>query len=145
MRALLQRVSKGSVAVEGEIVGSCKEGYVILLGVGQNDTEAEADFLAKKISALRVFKDDADKMNLSILDIKGEVLLISQFTLYADCSHGNRPSFGLGAPPAEADRLYQYFAEKLRSYGISVQTGVFGAHMQVEIHNDGPVTIMLEK
>ncbi|MBR2868581.1 MAG: D-tyrosyl-tRNA(Tyr) deacylase [Clostridia bacterium] len=145
MRAIIQRVRKSSVSVDGEIKGSVGKGYNVLLGVMNGDTEAQAELLASKIAKLRVFEDENGKMNKSILDIGGEILVISQFTLCADIKKGNRPSFTDSAPPAEADRLYGYFCDCLRTNGISkVETGVFAADMLVEISNDGPVTIMMD-
>ncbi|HEY9720557.1 MAG TPA: D-aminoacyl-tRNA deacylase [Oscillatoriaceae cyanobacterium] len=145
MRALLQRVSQGSVSVEGEVLGRIGRGYVVLLGVGPNDTPAEADWLAQKIADLRLFADAEGKMNRSLADIGGEVLVVSQFTLYADARKGRRPSFTDAAPPAIAIPLYEHFVAKLRALGFTVGTGRFGADMRVEIHNDGPVTIWLTR
>lgn len=145
MRALIQRVSHASVTVEGERVGEIEKGLLVLLGVGPQDTEKQADFLAEKCANLRIFTDENDKMNLSLLDIGGEMLVVSQFTLYADCRKGRRPSFVGAASPAEADRLYEYFQQKAREIGVSkVGHGKFGASMQVELLNNGPVTIMLD-
>lgn len=145
MRAVIQRVKNSSVSVDGEIKGIIGKGYNILLGVMQGDTEAEAELLASKISKLRVFEDENGKMNKCILDIGGEILVISQFTLCADIKKGNRPSFTDSAPPDEADRLYRYFCGCLRENGVSkVETGVFAADMLVEISNDGPVTIVMD-
>ncbi len=145
MRAVIQRVNKSSVSVDGEIKGSVGKGYNILLGVMQGDTDAEADLLAAKVSKLRVFEDENGKMNKSITDINGEILVVSQFTLCADIRKGNRPSFTDSAAPDEANRLYEYFCKKLLENGISkVETGVFAADMRVEIENDGPVTIVMD-
>lgn len=144
MRALLQRVSKASLSIEDKPVSSIGKGLVVLLGIGEQDTELEAAELAEKIVNLRIFEDADQKMNLSCLDVNGEILAVSQFTLYADTSRGRRPSFIHAAKPPVAFPLYEYFVESLRSMGVTVQTGVFGEHMLVEIHNDGPVTIMLE-
>ncbi len=145
MRAVIQRVNKSSVSVDGEVKGSVGKGYNILLGVMDGDTQEQADILAAKVSKLRVFEDDAGKMNKSITDINGEILVISQFTLCADIRKGNRPSFTDSAAPDEANRLYEYFCEKLIENGISkVETGVFAADMKVEIENDGPVTIVMD-
>ena len=145
MRALIQRVSHASVTVEGERVGEIEKGLLVLLGVGPQDTEKQADFLAEKCANLRIFTDENDKMNLSLLDIGGEMLVVSQFTLYADCRKGRRPSFVGAASPAEADRLYEYFQQKVREIGVSKGGhGKFGASMQVELLNNGPVTIMLD-
>lgn len=145
MKAVLQRVINSSVAIEGEVKGSINHGFMILLGVVKGDTKEDADKLVKKIPNLRVFEDENGKMNLSCLDVNGEILVISQFTLCADCSHGRRPSFINSAPPNEANALYEYFTEKLRKSGVSkVETGVFGADMKVSLINGGPVTIILD-
>ncbi len=145
MIAVIQRVSGASVKIENRIAGSCGKGFMILLGVVQGDTEAEADKLIKKIPNLRIFEDENGKMNLSSLEIGGEMLVVSQFTLCADCSHGRRPSFTNSAPPAEANALYEYFVSGLKAAGVSkVETGEFGADMQVSLVNDGPVTIILD-
>jgi D-aminoacyl-tRNA deacylase len=145
MRALLQRVSKASVRVEGQTISDIGKGLLILLGVGHGDREEQAKFLAEKIANLRIFEDDQGKTNLSVLDVKGEALVVSQFTLYADARKGRRPSFTDAAPPEVAEPLVNRFAELLHGHGVPTQTGMFGAHMDVEIHNDGPVTIWLEK
>jgi len=145
MRALLQRVSAASVTVDGRIVGQIDRGYVVLLGITHDDSQAEADWLANKIAGLRLFADRAGKMNLSLFDVGGSVLVVSQFTLYGDARKGRRPSFAHAARPEHAKPLVDYFCEKLRSRGLTVAVGIFGAMMQVEIHNDGPVTLMLEK
>ena len=145
MRALIQRVSHASVTIEGECVGKIEKGLLVLLGVGPQDTEKQADFLAEKCTNLRIFVDENDKMNLSLLDIGGEMLVVSQFTLYADCRKGRRPSFVNAAAPAEADRLYEYFQQSVKNAGVAkVEHGKFGASMQVELLNNGPVTIMLD-
>ena len=145
MRALLQRVSYASVTVDGRIVGQIDRGYVVLLGVTHSDGEAEAEWLANKIAGLRLFEDEAGKMNLSLFDVEGSVLVVSQFTLYGDARKGRRPSFTAAARPEQAEPLVDYFCDKLRQRGLTVATGRFGAMMQVEIHNDGPVTLMLER
>ncbi len=145
MRALLQRVSSASVSVDGQTVAAIGRGLVVLLGVGHGDGEEQARFLAEKIAALRIFEDSAGKTNLSIQEVRGEIIVVSQFTLYADTRKGRRPSFTDAAPPEVAAPLVMRFADLLRAQGVPTQTGVFGAHMQVEIHNDGPVTIWLEK
>ncbi len=145
MRALLQRVASASVTVEGKTVAKIGRGLVILLGVGHADSEAQARFLAEKIAALRIFEDPQGKTNLSIQDVGGQAIVVSQFTLYADTRKGRRPSFTDAAPPELAAPLVERFAALLAEQGIPTQTGVFGAHMLVEIHNDGPVTIWLEK
>lgn len=145
MRAVVQRVKRTSVTVGGELKGSAGQGFSVLIGVMQGDTDAEAQLLAAKISKLRVFEDEDGKMNKSILDIGGEILVISQFTLCADIKKGNRPSFTDSAPPEEADRLYLAFCEHLREAGVKkVETGVFAADMLVSIDNDGPVTIVMD-
>jgi D-tyrosyl-tRNA(Tyr) deacylase len=145
MRAILQRVSKASVTVEGQVISSIGPGLLILLGVGHGDGEDQAAFLADKIANLRIFEDQAGKTNLSVLDVKGEAIVVSQFTLYADTRKGRRPSFTDAALPDLAAPLVERFVELLRAQGVPTQTGQFGAHMQVEIHNDGPVTIWLER
>ena len=145
MRAVVQRVKRTSVTVGGELKGSAGQGFNVLIGVMQGDTDAEAQLLAAKISKLRVFEDENGKMNKSVLDIGGEILVISQFTLCADIKKGNRPSFTDSAPPEEADRLYLAFCEHLREAGVKkVETGVFSADMIVSIDNDGPVTIVMD-
>ncbi|MEB2334667.1 MAG: D-aminoacyl-tRNA deacylase [Anaerolineaceae bacterium] len=145
MRALIQRVSKASVAVEGQTISSIGKGLLILLGVGHRDREEQTAFLAEKTAHLRIFEDEQGKTNLSILDVQGEAIIVSQFTLYANTQKGRRPSFIDAALPDVAEPLVNRFVELLRSHGIPTQTGQFGAHMEVEIHNDGPVTIWLEK
>jgi len=145
MRALIQRVSSGKVTVEGKTVAEIGHGLIVLLGVGYGDTEEQARFLAEKIASLRIFEDSASKFDLSLLDVSGEAIVISQFTLYGDARKGRRPSFSEAARPEVAAPLVEKFAEFLRSQGIPSQTGIFGAHMVVEIENDGPVTIWLEK
>src|SRR5262247_131209 len=144
MRAVLQRVTKGSVSINGLLTASINAGLVILLGVGANDTEADVDLLAKKIANLRIFADSAGKFNLSALEVKAELLVISQFTLYADSTRGRRPSFTEAARPEIAVPLYQLFVEQLRAMDLRVETGEFQADMLVEIHNSGPVTIWLD-
>jgi D-tyrosyl-tRNA(Tyr) deacylase len=145
MRAVIQRVRRGQVSVEGDVVGEIGPGLVILLGAGHGDGQAEADRLADKIANLRIFADAEGKTNLSILDVGGEALVISQFTLYADCRKGRRPSFVYAAPPDVAAPLVDYFAGRLQQAGIRrVESGEFGAMMLVEIHNDGPFTIFLD-
>lgn len=144
MRILLQRVSRAQVSVDGGLKGKIDQGLLLLVGVGPDDTEKEARMLADKCAHLRIFGDDDGKMNLSLLDVKGGALVVSQFTLYGDCKKGRRPSFVGAAEPVKADALYMKFAGYLRDLGLTVETGEFGAHMQVELVNDGPVTLMLE-
>ena len=145
MRALLQRVKSSKVSVDGQSIAQGGKGLVILLGIGQGDVEEQAAFLAEKIANLRIFEDGEGKTNLSILEVKGEATVVSQFTLYADTKKGRRPSFLDAALPEKAEPLVLHFAECLRSFGIPTQTGKFGGHMLVEIQNDGPFTIWLEK
>ena len=144
MRAIVQRVTEASVKVDDKIVGEIKKGFMVLLGVGNNDDENDIKYIADKIINLRVFEDENEKMNYSLNDVDGEVLLISQFTLYADCTKGRRPSFDKAARPEQANPLYEKFNEMLRGYGLNVGTGVFGADMKVELLNDGPCTIIFE-
>ena len=144
MRALLQRVTKAKVTLKGETVGEIGVGLLVLLGVTYTDSEAEARKLAQKIAKLRVFNDDAGKMNLSVKDVGGAALVVSQFTLYADTSGGNRPSYVSAARPEQAVPLYEFFSEALRLEGLTVENGVFGADMDVELLNQGPVTIWLD-
>lgn len=145
MKAVIQRVKYATVKVDNKIIGECKHGFMILLGVIDGDTENDADKLIKKIPVLRIFEDENGKMNKSLLDIDGEILVVSQFTLAADCSHGRRPSFTASAPPDIANELYEYFVGELKTAGVkSVQAGEFGADMAVELLNDGPVTIVLD-
>lgn len=145
MRALLQRVSRASVSVDGQTISSIGKGLLILLGVGHGDGEEQAKFLAEKVANLRVFEDEQGKTNLSVLDVGGEAIVVSQFTLYADTRKGRRPSFIDAALPDVAEPLVGRFVELLRGHSVPTQTGKFGTHMEVEIHNDGPVTIWLEK
>ena len=145
MRAVIQRVKQASVTVEGKSVGSIDKGFLVLLGVHRDDAKQNADALAKKCTDLRIFSDAEDRMNLSLLDIKGEALVVSQFTLYADCSKGRRPSFIHAAPPEKGNALYQYFVSRMRLLIPRVETGVFGAIMEVSLVNNGPVTIILEE
>ncbi len=145
MKAVIQRVSSASVEVEGKTVGNCEKGYMILFGAEKGDTEAEAELLARKTAALRIFCDKDDKMNLSILDVEGEILAISQFTLLADVKKGNRPSFINALEPESAQELYKHFCKSLRDLGVKrVEEGIFGADMRVSLVNDGPVTILYD-
>ncbi|MBR5429886.1 MAG: D-tyrosyl-tRNA(Tyr) deacylase [Firmicutes bacterium] len=144
MRALIQRVTHACVRVDGELKGSIGPGLLVLFGAGRGDTAADVAWLVRKTAGLRIFEDQAGKLNLSVADVGGSVLAVSQFTLYADCSHGNRPGFTQAAPPEQAKELYQQYVSGLREAGLTVETGVFQAHMAVELVNDGPVTIMLE-
>lgn len=145
MKALIQRVDKASVEVNKETVGMINEGLLVFLGITHKDTKKEADELINKIIKLRIFEDLNSKMNLSVQDIKGEILIISQFTLYADTTHGNRPSFVEAAEAQKAEELYNYFIEKLKATNIKIESGIFGAHMDVKLINNGPVTIILER
>lgn len=146
MRVVVQRVSHAAVRIDGAIVGEIGRGFLLLVGITHTDTKADADYLAKKVAQLRVFEDEAGKMNRALQDVGGAVLSVSQFTLYGDCTHGNRPSFVNAARPEQALPLYDYFNRQLReAYGLRVETGHFGADMKVELINDGPVTILLER
>ncbi|MBQ9895257.1 MAG: D-tyrosyl-tRNA(Tyr) deacylase [Ruminococcus sp.] len=144
MKIVLQRVTSASVKVDGKVTGSIDNGYLLLFGVGHDDTEDDCRRLADKIINLRIFSDENDKINLDLNTVKGSLLVVPQFTLYADCRKGNRPNFIQAAKPAEADRLFQFFVEYCRSKGVRTETGVFGADMKVELLNDGPFTIVLE-
>lgn len=145
MKLVIQRVKKASVKVDNKIVGQIDKGFLVLVGIKEGDTKQEADYLVKKLCNLRVFKDENEKMNLSIKDIDGKLLIISQFTLYGDCTKGNRPSFIEAAKPDDANLLYEYFCEECEKNNIEVQKGIFGADMKVKLLNDGPVTIIIEK
>lgn len=145
MRVLLQRVKEASVTVDEETVGQIEAGYLLLVGVTHEDTETEVNWLADKVAGLRVFEDADEKMNLSIQDVDGKVLSVSQFTLYGDTQKGRRPAFTQAAKPDVAERLYEKFNDRLRTHGLVVETGKFGAMMDVALVNDGPVTLMLEK
>ena len=144
MKIIIQRVSSASVSVDSQITGSIGTGYLVLLGVGQSDSKETADRLIKKLINLRIFADENGKTNLSIKQVNGSLLIVSQFTLYADCSHGNRPSFTNAAPPALAEELYEYFIQKCKEEIPTVEHGIFGADMKVELINDGPFTVILE-
>lgn len=145
MKAVIQRVKNANVRVDGKTVGEIGEGYLILVGVVEGDTEKDAEILARKTAALRIFTDENDKMNKSVIDIDGEILAVSQFTLCADVKKGNRPSFINSAAPDEANRLYELFCEQLKSNGVrKVEKGIFGAHMEVSLLNNGPVTILYD-
>ena len=144
MRFLIQRVKKAKVDVEKKCVGNIGNGLLVFVGVGKEDSQKEADDLVRKLIGLRIFEDEQNKMNLSIREVKGEMLVISQFTLYADCNHGNRPSFTQAGNPQKAKELYEYIIEQLKKEIEKVESGIFGAKMEVTLMNDGPVTIMLE-
>ena len=144
MKFVIQRVSNASVSIDGNVVGKIGKGYMILIGIGKEDTTKEADRLVDKMLKLRIFDDEEGKTNLSLADVNGSLLLISQFTLYADCRKGNRPSFINAAPPAEAESLYEYIISKCKEQVQNVQTGSFGADMKVELTNNGPFTIILD-
>ena len=145
MKIVVQRVKKASVEVNKEIVGKIYKGFLVLIGIKQGDTKEQADYLVRKLCNLRIFTDQNDKMNLGLKDVNGKLLIVSQFTLYGDCSDGNRPSFIEAARPEEAIPLYEYFCEECQKNNIEVQKGIFGADMKVELINDGPVTIIIEK
>ena len=144
MRAVVQRVSSARVSVGDEVAGEIEIGFLVLLGIAQDDDAADADYLAEKIRGLRVFEDHAGKMNLAIEDVGGAMLIVSQFTLYGDCRKGRRPSFVTAARPEQAESLYRYLVDRLRREGIRVETGRFQEHMDVELTNDGPVTLLLD-
>ncbi len=143
MRAVVQRVSQAAVKVEGKTAAQIGEGLLVLLGVGQEDSDKDATYLADKVANLRIFSDDDGRLNLSVLDIGGEVLVVSQFTLYGDCRRGRRPSFSNAAPPERARELYEKFTARLEENGVKIGTGVFQAHMEVSLVNDGPVTLIM--
>lgn len=145
MKLVIQRVKEAAVAVDGKVIGKISKGYVVLLGVGKEDTKETADFYRNKLLKLRIFEDEQGKTNLSLADVSGELLIISQFTLYADASKGNRPSFINAAAPKEAEELYDYFVLKCKEQGYTVETGSFGADMKVSLVNDGPFTIVLDE
>lgn len=144
MRAVVQRVTSADVKIDGEVKGKIDNGFMVLLGVGNGDTEEDMKYIADKIINLRVFSDENDKMNLSLADVDGSMLVISQFTLYGDCSHGRRPYFGDAMEPVSANKMYENFVAYVRDKGIHTETGEFGADMKVSLTNDGPVTIILE-
>ena len=144
MRAVVTRVKNARVEIDGRVNGAIDQGFLVLLGVAPGDTEATADKMADKVCGLRVFEDENGKMNLSVKDVGGEILLVSQFTLYGDATKGFRPSFSLAERPERANALYEYTAEQIAGYGVTVKKGVFGADMQISQHNDGPVTILLD-
>ena len=145
MKIVVQRVKEANVKVQGKVAGSINKGFMVLVGITHSDSEENADYLAKKLCKLRVFEDENEKMNLSLKDVGGSLLLISQFTLYANAMEGNRPSFIEAAKPEKANKLYEYFCKKCIEEGIEVKKGIFGAHMEVSLINDGPVTIIIEK
>lgn len=145
MRLVVQRVKNAEVKVDEKITGSIEKGFLVLLGVTHTDTKETADYLVKKLCKLRIFEDENEKMNLGLKDVGGSLLIVSQFTLYADCSEGNRPSFMNAAKPDMANELYEYFCNKCKEQDIKVEKGIFGADMKVSLLNDGPVTIILEK
>lgn len=144
MKTVIQRVTNANVKVNSEVVGKIEKGFVVLLGICDDDTEENVKQMVRKIINLRIFTDNNDKMNLSINDINGEILVISQFTLYANCTKGNRPSFSEAGKPEHANKLYEYFIKELGEQGIHTESGIFGAHMELSLINDGPVTIILE-
>ena len=145
MKVVIQRVKNASVKVDGKVVGEIEKGFLVLVGIKVGDTKEQADYLVKKVCNLRVFTDENDKMNLSLKDVGGKLLIVSQFTLYANCNDGNRPSFIEAARPEEAIPLYEYFCDECAKRGFEVQKGIFGADMKVQLLNDGPVTIIIEK
>ncbi|SHH16312.1 D-aminoacyl-tRNA deacylase [Thermosipho atlanticus] len=144
MRAVIQRVLNASVNVNGKTIAKINKGILVLLGVGKHDTDEDAKYLSDKIVNLRIFDDEQGKMNLSLIDIKGELLIVSQFTLFGDCRRGRRPSYSESAPPTQAKKLYEKFIEYSKKYGLKVETGTFGAYMEVSLINDGPVTLLLD-
>ena len=144
MRAIVQRVGRASVTVEGQVTGAIGEGLLVLLAAGEGDTERDLSYMVEKIAHLRIFQDEAGRMNRSVIDVRGAILAVSQFTLYGDCRKGRRPSFVGALEPVEATRLFDLYVERTRQLGIDVGTGVFGAHMDVELVNDGPVTMMID-
>ena len=145
MKLVIQRVKNAKVEVDKKVVGKIEKGFLVLIGITHDDTEKEADYLAKKLCNMRIFEDENEKMNLALKDVDGQLLIISQFTLYANCESGNRPSFTEAAKPEMAEKLYDYFCKKCEEYNIHVEKGIFGADMKVSLLNDGPVTIVIEK
>ena len=145
MKLVIQRVKNAKVEVDKKVVGKIEKGFLVLVGITHDDTEKEADYLAKKLCNMRIFEDENEKMNLALKDVDGQLLIISQFTLYANCESGNRPSFTEAAKPEMAEKLYNYFCKKCEEYNIHVEKGIFGADMKVSLLNDGPVTIVIEK
>ena len=145
MKLVIQRVKESKVEVENKIVGKINQGFLVLVGITHDDNKEKAEYLANKLCKLRVFTDENDKMNLGLKDVGGELLIVSQFTLYADCSQGNRPSFTEAAKPEKANELYEYFCELCQNNEIHVEKGIFGADMKISLINDGPVTIVMEK
>lgn len=145
MKFIVQKVEKAKVEVDGKVVGKINKGFMVLIGVKENDTKKEADYLVNKLINLRIFEDEQEKMNLSLKDVNGELLLVSQFTLYGDTKNGNRPSFIEAARPEEANKMYEYIIEKCKEKIVKVETGVFGAKVKVSLINDGPTTIIMEK
>ena len=145
MKIVVQRVKNAKVEVENKVVGKIEKGFLVLLGITHIDTKENADYLVKKLCNLRVFEDENEKINLGLKDIQGELLIVSQFTLYANCSSGNRPSFIEAAKPEQAEKLYEYFCSECQKNNIKVEKGIFGANMQISLVNDGPVTIIIEK
>lgn len=145
MKLVIQRVQKASVQVKNEVISSINKGFLVLIGITHDDTEEIADYLVKKLCNLRVFEDEKEKMNLSLKDVNGELLIVSQFTLYANTKDGNRPSFTSAAKPEKANELYEYFCQKCKEYQVNVKKGIFGANMKIDLINDGPVTIIMEK
>lgn len=145
MKLVVQRVKEAKVEVDEKMVGKINKGFLVLIGITHEDEKEQADYLVKKLCNLRVFEDENGKMNLGLKDIKGELLIVSQFTLYADCSNGNRPSFTNAAKPEKANELYEYFCKECEKNNIKVEKGIFGADMKVSLINDGPVTIIIEK
>ena len=145
MKLVIQRVKNAKVEVDKKVVGKIEKGFLVLIGITHDDTEKEADYLARKLCNMRIFEDENEKMNLALKDVDGQLLIISQFTLYANCESGNRPSFTEAAKPEMAEKLYNYFCKKCEEYNIHVEKGIFGADMKVSLLNDGPVTIVIEK